>query len=61
MKIYKKILRFFVLSIFIVVASFGMMPIFPNFRDRYLNNEIKTEQIDRKENDSGTHKDVSKE
>ena len=61
MKIFKKILRLFVLLIFIVVASFSMIPIFPNYRDRYLNNEIKTEQIDKKEDDSGTHENVSKE
>jgi flagellar basal body-associated protein FliL len=50
----KKALRLLCLIIMIILASFGM-GITGNFlsnnRERYMNNEIRTEQVDKKEDE----------
>ncbi|MFZ6013709.1 MAG: hypothetical protein ACOYXT_25445 [Bacteroidota bacterium] len=54
MKTLKKILRLLLITCFIAMASFGIGlqgVIFPSYRDRYLNQEIKIEVVDKKEDD----------
>ncbi|MEP2669369.1 MAG: hypothetical protein ABJH04_10265 [Cyclobacteriaceae bacterium] len=51
MKIIKKALRLLVMVLFMILASFGLGitgVMFGN-RERYLNNEVKREQIDKSE------------
>ena len=51
MKTFKKILRLIVLSSLILLSSFGMISIFPNYRDRYMDNEIKIELVEKEKED----------
>jgi hypothetical protein len=54
MKNLLKIIKLIGLSLLIVFASFGMIviPIFPNYRERYMHNEIRTELVEKKENEN---------
>ncbi len=48
-------LRLIVLTLLLILASVGvgMISIFPNYRDRYMNNEIKIELVEKeKEEDN---------
>lgn len=49
----KKIFRFLAIVLFIILAStgIGMAPIFQNSREKYLDAEIKIEQVDKKEDE----------
>jgi hypothetical protein len=50
----KKAMRFFLFIIFIVLAAFGLGlagNLFPNQREKYLDNEIRIEQTEKKEDD----------
>lgn len=50
----KKILRVLALTLIIILASAGVGmtgAILPNNRERYLDNEIRTEQVDKKKED----------
>jgi hypothetical protein len=52
MKTLKKVFRLLLLIIFITLASFGAATMFtPNFRDRYLNREVRTELVQKEEDD----------
>lgn len=54
MKKLLKISKLIGLSLIIVFASFGMVviPIFPNYRDRYMHNETRTELVEKKEDEN---------
>jgi hypothetical protein len=47
---FKKILRIVVLTIFIILAAAGagLVGMIPNYRERFMNNEIKIEMVDKK-------------
>ena len=52
MKKVKAVLRLVVLVLLIILATFGIGitgSFLPNNRERYLDNEIKTEQVDKRE------------
>jgi hypothetical protein len=56
MKKFRKLLRLLVLVLLIALALMGVsltgvFPISPNYRERYLDNEIKIERVDKKEED----------
>lgn len=51
MNTFKKIIRLVVLSSLILLSSFGMVSIFPNYRDRYIDNEIKIERVEKEKED----------
>jgi hypothetical protein len=53
MKIFKQIIRIIFLTLIILLASTGMIGIFPNYRNRYLHNETKTELVEKKKDDNG--------
>lgn len=55
----RKIFRQVRLALLIILISMGIGlagagPIFPNSRERYMDKEIRTEQIDRKDEESDT-------
>jgi hypothetical protein len=55
----KKIFRQVRLALLITLISLGIGlagagPIFPNTRERYMDKEIRTEQVDKKEEESDT-------
>lgn len=50
----KKALRLLVMVLFMILASFGLGltgVILPGSRGRYMNNPIKTEEVDKREED----------
>ncbi|MCB0492664.1 MAG: hypothetical protein KDC93_09635 [Cyclobacteriaceae bacterium] len=50
----KKALRLLAMALFMILASFGLGltgAILPGSRERYMNSEIKTEQVDKREDD----------
>ncbi len=50
----KKALRLLVMVLFMILASFGLGltgVILPGSRERYMNNPIKTEEVDKREED----------
>lgn len=48
MEILKKVIRIFVLTILIILAASGILAIFlPMARERYVDKEIRIEQIDK--------------
>jgi len=50
----KKALRLLAMALFMILASFGLGltgAILPGSRERYMNSEIKTEQVDKREED----------
>lgn len=52
MKNPKQVLRLLGLVVFIVLASFGLgLTVLPSYRERYMNNEIRTEQVDKRKED----------
>lgn len=54
MKNLKQVLRLLGLGLFIIFAAFGLGftgNILPTYRERYMNNRIKTEQTDKKKED----------
>ena len=59
MKTIKKALRLFGLALMIILASFGMglTGVFlPTHREKYQHNEIKIEQLDKKEEEDNEEK-----
>jgi hypothetical protein len=48
MKILKKFFRIFVLSVVIIMASFGMGMFGLTFRERFLNKEARVELVQKK-------------
>lgn len=54
MRIIKKIIRSIVMIFILVLASvgLGMGPLFGHRQDRYLDTEIKTEQVEKREDES---------
>jgi hypothetical protein len=52
MKIFKQVIRIIFLTLIILLASTGMIGIFPNYRDRYMNKKITTELIEKKNDES---------
>jgi hypothetical protein len=52
MKKLKKVFRLFVMIFFLALASFGMANLLPVYRDRYRDKEIRTEQTEKKEDES---------
>ena len=53
MRIIKKAIRFAIMILFLVMASagLGMAPIFGKTNERYLDTEIRTELVEKKEED----------
>jgi hypothetical protein len=51
MKILRQVIRIIFLTLIILLASTGMIGIFPTYRDRYQNNEIKTELVEKKKDE----------
>ena len=56
MKKFRKLLRLLVLVLLIALALMGVsltgvFPISPNYRERYMENQIKIERVDKKEED----------
>lgn len=52
MKKLKKALRLLAMVLFMILASFGLGltgAILPGSRERYMNSDIKTEQVDKRE------------
>lgn len=54
---FRKIFRQVRLALLIILISLGVGlagagPIFPNSRERYMDKEIRTEQVDKKEEES---------
>ncbi|WPP53010.1 hypothetical protein [Catalinimonas niigatensis] len=54
---FRKIFRQIRLALLIILISLGVGlagagPIFPNSRERYMDKEIRTEQVDKKEEES---------
>ncbi|MFY0601517.1 MAG: hypothetical protein JXR03_17715 [Cyclobacteriaceae bacterium] len=45
MKRFKRIMRLIGLVLLILMASFGVAPIPFNAREKYMNNEVKIEQV----------------
>lgn len=56
MKKIKKALRLLVMVLFMILASFGLgiTGVMFGSRERYLNNEIKREQTDKREEEDDT-------
>jgi hypothetical protein len=60
MKTFTKVLRVFLLTLIILFAAAGagMLGAFvPNFREQYMNKEIRIEQVDKKKEEDETDKD----
>jgi hypothetical protein len=60
MKTLKKVLRVFFLTliIFLAAAGAGMLGAFmPNFRDQYMDKEIRIEQVDKKKEEDESKED----
>jgi len=60
MKTFTKVLRVFLLTLIILFAAAGagMLGAFvPNFREQYMNKEIRIEQEDKKKEEDETDKD----
>ena len=51
MQLLKKIGRILIISIFIILASFGIGLFGVNFRESFMNKETRIEMVDRKEDD----------
>ena len=52
MKTLKKVVRLLMIIFFITLASFGAATMFtPNFRERYMHKEIRTELVQKEEDD----------
>jgi hypothetical protein len=55
MKTLKKVIRVFVLTILIILAASGILAIFlPVNRERYVDKEIRVEQVDKKKGEDET-------
>lgn len=62
MKKIKKALRLLAMVLFMILASFGLGltgVILPGSRERYLNNEVKREQIDKSEEEGSRDKKIA--
>jgi hypothetical protein len=46
-----KALRLFTMIFFLALASFGMVNLVPVYRDRFRDKEIRTEQVEKKDDD----------
>ncbi|HYI76360.1 MAG TPA: hypothetical protein VEW65_01990 [Chryseolinea sp.] len=51
MQLLKKIGRTLIISIFIILASFGIGLFGVNFRESFMNKETRIEMVDKKEDD----------
>jgi hypothetical protein len=58
MKILKKSVRIFVLSVVIIMASFGMGMFGLSFRERFLNSETRVELVQKKKEDEREHGEI---
>jgi len=58
MKTLKKVIRIIVLVVLIILAASGVLAIFlPRTRERYMDKEITTEQVDKKKEKDEADKD----
>ena len=58
METLKKVIRVIVLVVLIILAASGVLAIFlPKTRERYVDKEIRTEQIDKKKDEDETNED----
>jgi hypothetical protein len=48
MKKFKKAIRLFALIFIVLISAFGLVTIFPNYRERYLHKETRMEQAAKK-------------
>jgi len=51
MQLLKKIGRILIISVFIILASFGIGLFGVNFRESFMNKETRIEMVDEKEDD----------
>jgi len=51
MQLLKKIGRILIISVFIILASFGIGLFGVNFREAFMNKETRIELVDKKEDD----------
>jgi hypothetical protein len=57
MKLFKKIFRIIILTLILMLASTGMVGIFPNYRDRYMHKETTIELVEKKRDDNGNEQE----
>ena len=51
MQLLKKIGRILIISVFIILASFGIGLFGVNFRESFMNKETRIEMVDKKDDD----------
>jgi hypothetical protein len=61
MQLLKRIGRMLILTIFIILASFGLGMFGLNFRERFLNKETQIELVEKKNEEDDFDKNESKE
>jgi hypothetical protein len=59
MKIFKKAARIFILSFFIILASFGMGMFGLSFRERFLNKETRIELVEKKKEERQEESEIN--
>jgi hypothetical protein len=60
MQLLKKIGRILIISVFIILASFGIGLFGVNFRETFMNKETRIELVDKKEDDDESDSEQNK-